>query len=89
MKRFLKIFTLIALLSGLAAPFSVLAQRNDSWIYYDTEIDDRADFAETWGQLSILGFGQQSPSPLGSGFLIMTAAGAGYALLKRKKEEKL
>lgn len=32
------------------------------------------------------GFGQTTETPLGSGLIIMTIAGAGYALLKKKED---
>ena len=41
---------------------------------------------QTTGVINNQIFGQ--PVPLGSGFVILLAAGAGYAALKRKEEEK-
>ncbi|MBQ6082771.1 MAG: hypothetical protein IJK92_00245 [Bacteroidales bacterium] len=40
---------------------------------------------ETPGGMSLGGMVQEDPSPLGSGLLILTAIGAGYAIFKRKQ----
>lgn len=42
--------------------------------------------ATTMGTINNQTFGQ--PVPIGSGMIILLAAGAGYAILKRKEDEK-
>ena len=41
----------------------------------------------TGSGMDLGGMSQEDPAPLGSGLLIMVAAGAGYALLKKKEEK--
>lgn len=38
--------------------------------------------------VTIGGMTNENPTPVGSGLLIMVAAGAGYALLKKKEEKR-
>ena len=59
-----------------------------------TEEGDYALFTEQFGNgtdgnynISTEQFGQQDDAPLGSGLLILVAAGAGYAFTKRKQNQ--
>ena len=99
MKKLLKIKTLAIcaiLMAGMVIPFTMTAQRNDGFFRgrYDN-INDRDDItiggaASTTNGLTIEGMDNEDPTqaPLGSGLLVMVAAGAGYAMMRRKRSRK-
>lgn len=66
-------------------PFAASAQRNDSFFsgFEDDDYENRIAF---------IGLGNQpfgtEPAPVGSGLLVLTVAGAGYAALRRKRSDK-
>lgn len=66
-------------------PFAASAQRSDSFFsgFEDDDYENRIAF---------IGLGNQpfgtEPAPVGSGLLVLTVAGAGYAALRRKRSDK-
>ena len=66
-------------------PFAAIAQRSDSFFsgFEDDDYENRIAF---------IGLGNQpfgtEPAPVGSGLLVLTVAGAGYAALRRKRSDK-
>ena len=66
-------------------PFAASAQRSDSFFsgFEDDDYENRIKF---------LGLGNQpfgtEPAPVGSGLLVLTVAGAGYAALRRKRSNR-
>jgi hypothetical protein len=55
--------------------------------YNDNGYDNRDDISGTTpGLPTYLGNSTDSPAPLGTGLLVMTALGAGYAVAKRRKK---
>lgn len=67
-------------------PFAASAQRSDSFFsgFEDDDYENRI--------ASFIGLGNQpfgtEPAPVGSGLLVLTVAGAGYAALRRKRSDK-
>ncbi|MDY6437238.1 MAG: hypothetical protein SPK72_06665 [Bacteroidales bacterium] len=80
----------------MLSPATVLAQGgNDNLLLLDNNDVWRSGFATNWA-LNNSSFGEggynlnnqtfgQEPAPLGSGLLILTAVGAGYAAVRRKR----
>lgn len=66
-------------------PFAASAQRSDSFFsgFEDDDYENR---------IAYIGLGNQpfgtEPAPVGSGLLVLTVAGAGYAALRRKRSDK-
>ena len=100
MKDFKKTLKALALLLGLALamPFSAQAQTTKSMYHEGSLMDDPTAKWQSQGLMndrtSTLnwtitnnGIGQPE-APLGSGLLILGAAGAGYAIAKRRKNKK-
>ena len=90
MKKITKIkamFIALMMLLGLIAPVTATAQKsdgffrggNDNYQNRDASINDE-------GGISNYGIGEEVP--LGSGLLILTAVGAGYAISRRKRSRK-
>lgn len=99
MKRTTKLKVLVlslAMALGMLSPATVLAQGgNDNLLQFDNNDVGRSGFATNW-VLYNSSFGEggynlnnqtfgQDPAPLGSGLLILTAVGAGYAAVRRKR----
>lgn len=99
MKRTTKLKALVlslAMALGMLSPATVLAQGgNDNLLQFDNNDVGRSGFATNWA-LYNSSFGEggynlnnqtfgQDPAPLGSGLLILTAVGAGYAAVRRKR----
>lgn len=92
----LKVLVLsLAMALGMLSPSTVFAQGNDNLLLFDDNDVGRSDFATNWVlynssfggggyNLNNQTFGQD-PAPLGSGLLILTAVGAGYAAVRRKR----
>jgi len=93
----LKVFVLsLAMALGMLSPATVLAQSgNDNLLQFDNNDVGRDGFATNWAlynssfgnggfNLNNQTFGSE-PAPLGSGLLILTAVGAGYAAVRRKR----
>lgn len=86
-----KILVLVALF-GLT--LSVSAQRDAFFNYgYNDDIYNRnVDMPSSSGLPSLPQFGgdtiQETTVPLGTGIFLLTALGAGYAISKRRKEER-
>lgn len=78
----LKSFVFAAFLALFAMPVS--AQNNSDWfVSIEENYLDRGDDGMTWISG---GFVPNNPiAPLGSGLLVLTAAGAGYAISRRKR----
>ena len=78
----LKAFMLSLMMAAMMLPATVFAQ-NDN--YFTTTMEDNNMFRDGWG-FDIVNddFG----APLGSGLLILTAVGAGYAVSRRKRNFK-
>ena len=54
--------------------------------FFDNSFDNFADRSLTWEYVVVnQTFGQSTDTPLGTGLLIMTIAGAGYAIIKKKE----
>ncbi|MBO2523165.1 MAG: hypothetical protein CW336_04805 [Bacteroidetes bacterium] len=95
-KTRLKAFVLsLAMALGMLLPATMFAQRNDNLLQFDDNDVGRNGFATNWAlynssfgsggyNLNNQTFGQD-PAPLGSGLLILTAIGAGYAAVRRKR----
>ena len=75
----------VILLAGIIFPTALTAQRSDMFFKADNEdiYSNRANISDT-GNLTLGGFQNEDPTPVGSGLLILTIAGAGYAMLRRK-----
>lgn len=80
-----KIFLVLVLVLSLG--LDILAQRNDNFfnndngdIYY--RLEDPSNLLNM--PTSALGSTTNEPAPLGSGLLVLTAIGLGYAIRKRK-----
>lgn len=86
MKKLL--ISLVILTAFVTLPIKALSQRNDNWFKTTDDYENRADFNTGSTGLGTQGFGQEPQAPLGSGLLILTAIGAGYALTKSKKMRK-
>lgn len=93
-----QIFILVALMMALLLPCSLSAQWGKSDNFFN-DFDDSpyGDRSRTTiylngdggsGGLSVKPLGIENPTPVGNGLLVMVMFGTGYALLKRKKEEK-
>lgn len=70
--------------AAMALPMTSYAQRNDDFFRAE-EFNNRLDNV-IWGV--IVTQDPMEPAPLGSGLLILTAAGAGYVAVKRRKTFK-
>lgn len=83
---------LVALLLMYAAPSQMAAQslfgKEDSDAYFD--YSQREGVMGTRGDpgMELGGAIKENPTPLGGGIALLVAAGAGYALLKRKEEQQ-
>ena len=80
-----KILFAIALVFTMS--FGVMAQKNDAFIN-DWENSSRISDPGIAGLLmpnTNIGDISNSPAPLGSGLLVLTALGAGYMVAKRRK----
>jgi len=98
MKRTTKLKALVlslAMVYGMLLPSTVFAQGNDNLLLFDDNDVGRSDFATNWVlynssfgnggyNLNNQTFGSE-PAPLGSGLLILTAIGAGYTAVRRKR----
>ena len=71
----------MAMALGMLLPGTANAQ-NDDFFRTEDNFGGNRDFATTWA-ITNNGIGQ-SETPLGSGLLILTAVGAGYAVARRK-----
>lgn len=82
------LFCLLMLL-GIIAPSTALAQRNDGFFKgnYDN-YQNRTDGIDITDEGGISNWGIGETVPLGSGLLILTAAGAGYAIYRRRNSYK-
>lgn len=76
-----KAIVLSLMMVAMMLPMTSFAQKNDSFI--TPENFDNRDFSITWA-ITNNSFG----APLGSGLLILTAVGAGYAVAKRRRNFK-
>ena len=82
-----KIFLLVTFL----LPITLFAQSDGFFrVNDDDSYNNRASWTNPTGEggLNNQQFGQPVPGPLGSGLLILTAAGVGYAVLRRKRSRK-
>lgn len=79
--------------AGTVLPSVAVAQSDgffrggNDYIYRDGGfvLGDMNNLTPSSGDMSLGGMTQEDPTPLGSGLLILTAIGAGYATLKRKQ----
>lgn len=81
-----KIYLILALVFMMS--LSAFAQHNDGFFRYEEEPYNRLNETVDIGlyvPTQILGSGQNETAPVGSGLLILTAVGIGYAIRKRKK----
>lgn len=67
-------------------PFTMSAQRSDGFFKANEGENYRAANVDVTGTMTNNPFGE--PAPIGSGLLVMVAAGAGYVALKRKRSNK-
>ena len=84
----LLLISLVILTAFVTLPIKALSQRNDNWFKTTDDYENRADFNTGSTGLGTQGFGQEPQTPLGSGLMILTAIGAGYAFTKSKKMRK-
>jgi len=85
MKRFAFIKAIVlscVVVAGLLLPMSANAQKNDDFFKVDDSFNGNRDAIAITG-ISNYGIGESAP--VGSGLLILTAAGAGYAIVRRRK----
>ena len=83
----LKAFMLSLMMVAMMLPTTMFAQQNsDDFFRANDDINGTRDGVITWAIVNN-GIGQ-SEAPVGSGLLILTAAGAGYALARRKRNLK-
>lgn len=91
MKKLLRIKTLAVcavLLSAMFLHNVSIAQRSDMFFKADNEdIYNNRDESVNLGTFGNQPFGEK-PVPVGSGLLVLVAAGAGYAIARRKNVEK-
>lgn len=92
----LKVFMLSLMVVAVLLPTTASGQRNDNLLQLDdNDILFRSGFTPNW-VLNNSSFGQggynlnnqtfgNDPVPLGGGLLILTAIGAGYAAVRRKR----
>ena len=59
----------------------------NDWEDVDNGLRDPLDPGELPGLPGNHGNGNDNPAPLGSGLVVLTALGAGYAVARRKREE--
>lgn len=80
-----KIFLTLAIVLAMVAAANAQISRNDSFF---TDWDDVSNGLDRVGEMPGLpgshGLTGDEPAPLGSGLLILTALGAGYALKKKR-----
>lgn len=98
MKKTIRLKALVlfgAMAFGMLLPSTMFAQGNDNLLQFDDNDFGRSGFSTDWSlfnqnfgsggyNLNNQTFGQD-PAPLGSGLLILTAIGAGYAVVRRKR----
>ena len=86
--RFKKLAFSIVLAFGLLFPMTIFAQQTDGFFRGGNDnYQDREVSINDGGGINNYGIGETVP--LGGGLLILTAAGASYAVLRRKKCTKL
>ena len=75
----------LLMLFGIIAPTMSLAQRSDGFFRYNNDIYENrvGENGITIGNMQ-----NDNPIPLGSGLLILTAVGAGYAIYRRRSNIK-
>ena len=75
----------LLMLFGIIAPTMSLAQRSDGFFRYNNDIYENrvGENGITIGNMQ-----NDNPIPLGSGLLILTAVGAGYAIYRRRSSYK-
>ena len=73
------------ILFGFLAPIAATAQRSDGFFCYNNDIYENRDGD---GGITIGNMQNDNPIPLGSGLLILTAVGAGYAIYRRRSSYK-
>ena len=82
--RFKDLIIIVLLTVAAVLPASLFAQRSDNFFTVkEIDYEDRDGNVNMNGVIDNQVFGQDVP--VGSGLLVMTAAGAGYALMRRKK----
>ena len=90
MKKTIRLKTLVlfgVMALGMLLPATMYAQGgNDNMFQVDDAFSGNRDITTTWVLINN-GIGQ-SEAPLGSGLLILGAAGAGYVLAKRRHSRK-
>ena len=81
----------IVLVLGWLFPMTIFAQQNDGFFRggNDNYANRDATTIPIYDEGGISNYGIGESVPLGSGLLILTAVGAGYAVLRRKKSTKL
>ena len=72
------------ILFGFLAPIAATAQRSDGFFCYNNDIYENRDGD---GGITIGNMQNDNPIPLGSGLLILTAIGAGYAIACRRRNK--
>ena len=67
---------------------STIAQRSDGFFRNNEDTYDNRDAISIWAATNGIQNDDFGESPLGSGLLILTAAGAGYAISRRRRSRK-
>lgn len=83
-----KLKTYVAAMAMLFMPLAISAQ-TDGFFSSDNGGGNRGSVYKYSTDVTMMDFGETSTNdgPIGSGLLIMAAAGAGYLLLKKKEEK--
>lgn len=85
--KFKAMLLCLLMLFGIIAPTVAIAQRNDGFFKGNYDNYDNRDVSiDDGGGISNWGIGETVP--LGSGLLILTAVGAGYAIYRRRNSYK-
>ena len=74
----------LLMLFGFLAPIAATAQRSDGFF---KNINDNYENRDGEGGISVGNMQNDNPIPLGSGLLILVAAGAGYAIARRRRNK--
>ena len=78
------IILFLLMLLGIIAPTILLAQRSDGFF---KNYNDNYENRDGDGGITIGGMQNDNPIPLGSGLLVLTAVGAGYAIARRRRNK--
>ena len=87
-KKTLKAVVLSLGLAAMMLPATNLNAQNGGGLFGRGMTPDNAESNNRDGGVGLGGAETENPTPVGSGIAILTAIGAGYALLKRKEDKQ-